>query len=252
MNGLPYYKAYPRDFLEGTAGLPFEVKAAFRLVLDLIYMHGGNLPDDRRYISGQLGCSVRKWSGIRLALIEAGKITVENDIISNFRADNLMIISRKYQDKQRENRSRSNKINDLQSPSFDHRANKESEPDTYINTPKPPSGGFHDKVEHTPVNFRTMFADSVETAGVECVDGTVRLVNGVKQFWLDEFGGDEKRLDLALRQITIQPLGRMPLRQQVERQLARQVADRYDRDQRYQSAVKSSKQPARPVKPSRW
>ncbi|MBC8717497.1 hypothetical protein [Ochrobactrum sp. Marseille-Q0166] len=42
-------KPYPRDFIEGTIGMSFELKAAYRLVLDLIYMQGGNLPDDARY-----------------------------------------------------------------------------------------------------------------------------------------------------------------------------------------------------------
>lgn len=81
MNGLPYYKAYPRDFIEGTIGMPFEIKCAYRVVLDLIYMQGGELPDDARYISGLLGCSVRKWKSIRSALIQAGKIHVSGEFL---------------------------------------------------------------------------------------------------------------------------------------------------------------------------
>ena len=73
---LPYYKRYPRDFLEGTIGLSFEEKGAYAIVLDLIYMRDGGLPDDGRYIAGQLGCSVRMWSKIKTALIEKGKISV--------------------------------------------------------------------------------------------------------------------------------------------------------------------------------
>ena len=99
---LPYYKRFPRDFLEGTIGLSFEVKGAYAIVLDLIYMRDGRLPDDARYIAGQLGCSVRKWSAIRSELVEAGKLQVVGGIISNFRADYLTEESRKYQDKQAE------------------------------------------------------------------------------------------------------------------------------------------------------
>lgn len=113
---LPYYKAYPRDFIEGTAGMSFELKGAYRLVLDLIYMQSGSLPDDDRYISGLLGLSVRKWRKLRQQLIDIGKITAERGIISNKRADKELIISRKYQEKQSENRSHTNKNNDLQSP----------------------------------------------------------------------------------------------------------------------------------------
>jgi len=76
MNGLPYYKAYPRDFIEGTIGMPFEIKCAYRVVLDIIYMQGGKLPDDARYISGVLGCSIRKWKSIRQSLLDLDKLHV--------------------------------------------------------------------------------------------------------------------------------------------------------------------------------
>lgn len=120
MNGLPYYQRYPRDFFEGTAGMRFELKAAYGLVLDAIYMQGGALPDDARYIAGLLGCSVRKWNSLRKELLDLGKIYAAEGVISNFRADNLLIKSRKYQDKQAENRRGSNKINDLQKPASNH------------------------------------------------------------------------------------------------------------------------------------
>lgn len=120
MNGLPYYKAYPRDFIEGTIGMPFEMKAAYRLILDLIYMQSGALPDDARYISGLLGVSVRRWNSIRSYLIDAGKIHVSGDVLRNYRADKELETLGKYQDKQRENRSRPNKNNNLASPPSHH------------------------------------------------------------------------------------------------------------------------------------
>lgn len=130
MNGLPYYKAYPRDFIEGTIGMAFEVKGAYRLILDLIYMQGGNLPDDARYISGALGCSVKKWNGLREKLIEAGKIEVRGGYLGNHRADLELEILAKLQDQQREIRSRPNKIKMMQSPQI-HQSEPEaeSEPD---------------------------------------------------------------------------------------------------------------------------
>lgn len=105
MNGLPYYKAYPRDFIEGTVGMPFELKAAYRLVLDLIYMQGGKLPDDARYISGLLGCSVKKWLPMRAALLEAGKLTVSQGYLGNHRADKELDSLKSHQTKQRDNRA---------------------------------------------------------------------------------------------------------------------------------------------------
>jgi uncharacterized protein YdaU (DUF1376 family) len=120
MNGLPYYKAYPRDFIEGTIGMPFELKAAYRLVLDLIYMQGGNLPDDARYISGLLGCTLRKWNSLRGELIAVGKIEINGEFLTNKRAVIELETTRKFTEKQAENRSKPNKNKGLKSPPCDH------------------------------------------------------------------------------------------------------------------------------------
>lgn len=129
MNGLPYYRAFPRDFFEGTIGMPLEFKGPYRLVIDLIYMQGGKLPDDARYISGHLGCSVKLWNKVRDYLISAGKIDARNGVLGNFRADAELETLAKFQDKQRENRSRPNKNKDIKSPRSNH-----TEPDTDIET----------------------------------------------------------------------------------------------------------------------
>lgn len=132
MNGLPYYKAYPRDFFEGTRALPFEVKAAYRLLLDLIYMHGGSLEDEPRFIAGSLGCSVRAWNNYRRDLIAAGKITAENGIISNFRADKEIESSRSFQEKQRQNGRQPKQIKGLRQAVAEPKVNQpEPEPESY-------------------------------------------------------------------------------------------------------------------------
>lgn len=130
---LAYYKRFPRDFLEGTIGMSLEVKGAYAVILDLIYMRDGRLPDDARYISGQLGCSLRKWSTIRDALIAAGKITVSGGFLSNKRADDLLEDSVKYQEKQAENRRQANKNRDLPEPRS-NQSEQEQEPEE-----RPPS-----------------------------------------------------------------------------------------------------------------
>ena len=126
---LPYYKRFPRDFLEGTIGLSFETKGAYAIVLDLIYMRSGQLPDDARYIAGQLGCSVRKWSAIREELIARGKLQVHEGFISNFRADYLTEESRKYQDKQAEIAGKPRKNKGKAQP---ERSQSEPEPNTTV------------------------------------------------------------------------------------------------------------------------
>jgi len=113
MNGLPYYKAYPRDFIEGTIGMSFELKGCYRLLLDLIYMQGGNLPDDARYISGLLGCSVRLWKTMRDELVSLDKIQVSCKFLTNYRAVSELQTSAKLQDKNRESATKYNKNKDI-------------------------------------------------------------------------------------------------------------------------------------------
>ena len=133
MNGLPYYKRYPRDFIEGTLRMSFELKGADAIILDLIYMQVGELPDDARYISGLLGVSVRKWNSLRNQLVELDKIQVTGELLTNYRAIIELESLSKYQDKQAENASGPRKNNALAKPAHKPKpSHTEPEPDTDI------------------------------------------------------------------------------------------------------------------------
>lgn len=69
--------------------------------------------------------------------------------------------------------------------------------------------------------------------------GMLTLHNGTRQFWLERFGGDEERLDLALIQAAgyVQPNAVKPLEAQVGAQLARILAEKTDKDRRYEAAA---------------
>jgi hypothetical protein len=71
--------------------------------------------------------------------------------------------------------------------------------------------------------------------------GELQLFNGVRQFWLNEFG-DEHALNLALKQAAgyVQPNSMRPLEAQVSSQLARMARDKRDKDTRYAKAVKDN------------
>ena len=103
---LPYYKRFPRDFLEGTIGLSFQEKGAYAILLDLIYMRGGRLENDPRYIAAQLGCSVRFWKVAREGLLAKGKIEITNGVITNLRADEEIKQASAFSRKQAENASK--------------------------------------------------------------------------------------------------------------------------------------------------
>jgi uncharacterized protein YdaU (DUF1376 family) len=88
-----WYKRCGADFIHGTMMLTLEEKGAYSLCLDLIYDRGGPIPDDARWLAGVCGISTRKWTTIRSRLIELGKITAEDGLISNSRADFEMLSS---------------------------------------------------------------------------------------------------------------------------------------------------------------
>lgn len=83
----PWYRRFPDNFIAGTVGLTLEEKGAFSLLLDLIYVRGGPVPDEPRYIAGVCNCSVRKWNAIRQRLLELGKIVVVDGCLMNSRAE---------------------------------------------------------------------------------------------------------------------------------------------------------------------
>lgn len=127
---LPYYPMYPRDFFEGTQQMSLELKGAYIMVLNLMYTRGGPISDEPGYISRYVGCSVRKWKQVRDELVAMGKLVVQDGIISNFRADEVIEKQRSYQDKQAENRARPNKNNAEETPPKTTRVKSESKPDT--------------------------------------------------------------------------------------------------------------------------
>ena len=100
---LPWYRRFPDNFIAGTVGLTLEEKGAYSLILDLMYVRGGPVPDEPRYIAGVCNCSVRKWNAIRQRLIDLGKITVADGYLTNHRAEEELDIARKISREAAEN-----------------------------------------------------------------------------------------------------------------------------------------------------
>lgn len=80
-----WYKRNPRDFYEATRNLTLEQRGAYSDIIDLLYMRGGSLPDDPKWMSHALHISPRKWKPIRTALLDAGKIQLNDGQIVNSR-----------------------------------------------------------------------------------------------------------------------------------------------------------------------
>jgi hypothetical protein len=75
-------------------------------------------------------------------------------------------------------------------------------------------------------------------------NGRPILHNGTRQYWLDAFDNDTKRLELALIEAmaTIQQNSRQAPAVQISRTLARIAGQKHDQNQRYRSAVASRPQ----------
>ena len=114
---LQWYKREQRLFLSATAGWTLENKGAYSILIDLIMDQPKGLVDNDQWVAGQLGTSVRKWRTIKTYLIEQGKISVNNGIISNKKADKVKINQRLYRDKNAENRKNTSK-NKNKAPPF--------------------------------------------------------------------------------------------------------------------------------------
>lgn len=195
MNGLPYYKRYPRDLFEGTLGMSFELKAAYSLVLDLIYMQSGQLPDDARYIAGLLNVSVRRWNSMRSELIEKGKIQVIGEFLTNYRAVSELESLSKFQDKQRENASGPRKNNNLEKPRL-YQSESESEPDTYI-----------DDADESGMTFRERILKEIGADPVSGITGHGGRMLGVRtdmieaEKWVSELRLSEQSCLTVIREV---------------------------------------------------
>ena len=101
--GLEYYKAYPRDFFEGTLGMSGQLRGFYRMVIDLIYMHDGFLLSDWGHIAGLTGYGKTQCRRMMSQLVEGGKIEVSgknDEFFSQKRAKNELKDSRKFQENQ--------------------------------------------------------------------------------------------------------------------------------------------------------
>jgi hypothetical protein len=74
---------------------------------------------------------------------------------------------------------------------------------------------------------------------VALVSGEIRICAELRAFWLEQFGGDGTRLDLALIQAAgyVQTASSRPLEAQVGSQLARIAGDKREKDQRYRETA---------------
>ena len=81
-----FYKMDPSAWDVGTSSLSLEEEAAYLRIVNSINKHDAPVPNIDRVLAGMFRVSTRKARALRDALIEAGKIYVEDDHIWNARA----------------------------------------------------------------------------------------------------------------------------------------------------------------------
>lgn len=91
MSGLDWYPRNSKKALDGMRHLSLELRGAYNTLLDLIYLRGGAVPDDERWLAGNMGCSVRRWRQLRQDLLDDGRIIARGEgksaVLSDERAE---------------------------------------------------------------------------------------------------------------------------------------------------------------------
>lgn len=91
MSGLPWFKCFPQDLLNGMAGMPADERGIYISVLCLIYREGAPIRDEPRELAYNTGCTIKAWTRYRAALILHGKLKVVQvngrDCLSNDRCE---------------------------------------------------------------------------------------------------------------------------------------------------------------------
>lgn len=81
-----YYKMDPAKWDFGTSELSLEEEAAYLRIINAIHKHDQPVPNNDRVLAGMFRCSTRKARALVAALIEAGKVRIEGDCITNDKA----------------------------------------------------------------------------------------------------------------------------------------------------------------------
>lgn len=91
MGDKPFIKFYPSDFLAGTSGLSPAERGVYITLLCLIYETDGQVPRDDARLSRRCGAPKAAFKRTLDALIDEGKITERAGMLSNERAEKVIV-----------------------------------------------------------------------------------------------------------------------------------------------------------------
>ncbi len=82
---FPYFKFYPRDWLEATRDLTLEQRGAYIDLICIIMEMEGHLADNDKWIAHQMHVTARKWRSLKTDLVRHEKIAIRDGRIVNER-----------------------------------------------------------------------------------------------------------------------------------------------------------------------
>ena len=182
---MPYHRRYHQDALQGYMGLTLEERGAYTTILDLIYDHGGPIPNNERWLAGAMDCSIRKVRALVSTLLSARKIYITADgKLSNRRCEaeleNSLKISRKRAENatkpksnESENRKYRNKSNDY----GEQMRNKSS----VIPVPEPYIDNLTEDEDTPDEHPRSRAVSTAPPISAEHLTGNVRLIEALER-----------------------------------------------------------------------
>lgn len=235
---LPWYKKYPTDWRTGTWHLSYELRGFYSECLDAMWEMQGQLPKDVAKLAILLAGNPRSIRKLIPQLIAAGKLieTASGYYNPRMMADILGVDTCPIDG---EFAPISKPIEPELKPSPISIASEFTP-----NATEKPMITTREVRNQTPEPEKRESARDIDDGKrVEFVNGWLTLFGSARSFWLEQFEGDVARLELALTAAApyVQPNGNRSLEVQVNAQLARQLADKRDRDKRYQSAAAKPK-----------
>mgnify|MGYP000949869761 CR=1 FL=1 len=276
MSGARFVRFYPSDWRSGCIGLTPEEEGVYMRVCAHFWETGVKLPLSDADAASRLMLDVRMWRRIKAKLVSKGKLHVGEDGIFNPRAERELTAANRAAKKDAAQADLGTAWGSSDGEPADGRNKMEGwdagehpvkAPNAEVETKSPRSRpevaeNFDDKINEINGSFKEPVASSQgeekranargrsesfwsKALGTPTYDGGVHLENGRivladanREFWLDEFDGDGKALDLALIRAAgyVQPASSTRLRTQVDSQLARIVADRRDQTKRYEAS----------------
>jgi len=91
---------YPSDALNGMMFLTVLEELAYRRIIDLLYISGGELPDDDAMLAEQTR-TFAAWTEVRAGLLRKRKINIENGALTNARCTEILMVVAEKSEKAR-------------------------------------------------------------------------------------------------------------------------------------------------------